>query len=214
MGEVAEQGQNRSREFPRGNPGRPGAYCRTTSSRNTEFGMACVRSSRSMRVWIGVMPASTALFRDMTAIRFQHPEWNAENCTACGKCYTVCPDTAIPGLVNEVTQVLDTVVARVRKAGGKVEHLGKAVRQMERHLRAMFTEAGEACDVNATMREAIAKTVEAAGNIQAIIAVALKGGFSVEYGQSHSSFIALLATGLFGFATAGIIVTDIRTCRI
>ncbi len=52
------------------------------------------------------MPASTALFRDMTAIRFEHPEWIPENCTACGKCYTVCPDTAIPGLVSEVGAVL------------------------------------------------------------------------------------------------------------
>ena len=68
-------------------------------------------------IGLGVMPAGTALFRDMTGIRFQHPEWIAENCTACGKCYTVCPDTAIPGLVNEVGQVLDTVVQRVRKHG-------------------------------------------------------------------------------------------------
>ncbi len=68
-------------------------------------------------IGLGVMPAGTALFRDMTGIRFEHPEWIAENCTACGKCYTVCPDTAIPGLVNEVGQVLDTVVQRVRKHG-------------------------------------------------------------------------------------------------
>ncbi len=68
-------------------------------------------------IGLGVMPAGSALFRDMTQIRFQHPEWIPENCTACGKCYTVCPDTAIPGLVNEVGQVLDTVVKRVRKHG-------------------------------------------------------------------------------------------------
>ncbi len=36
----------------------------------------------------------------MTQIRFEHPAWIAENCTACGNCYTVCPDSAIPGLVN------------------------------------------------------------------------------------------------------------------
>ena len=52
---------------------------------------------------MGTMPASSALFRDMTQIRFEHPEWVPENCTACGDCYTVCPDTAIPGLVSEVT---------------------------------------------------------------------------------------------------------------
>ncbi len=44
-----------------------------------------------------------------------------------------------------------------------------------------------------------------------IVAVALKGGFNVEYGRSHSSMIALIATGLFGFATAGLIVIALLT---
>ena len=45
----------------------------------------------------------------------------------------------------------------------------------------------------------------------AIIAVALKGGLTVEYGKSHASFISLAATGLFGFATAGLIITSLLT---
>jgi len=93
-------------------------------------------------IGLGVMPAGSALFRDMTGIRFQHPQWNAENCTACGKCYTVCPDTAIPGLVSEISAVLDTVVQRVKKHGGAVKHLPKAVRQMERHVRALIDQSG------------------------------------------------------------------------
>ena len=64
---------------------------------------------------LGVMPASSALFRDMSGIRFEHPRWIGENCTACGNCYTICPDTAIPGLVNEIQQVLDTAVARLKR---------------------------------------------------------------------------------------------------
>src|SRR3989338_7876347 len=44
-----------------------------------------------------------------------------------------------------------------------------------------------------------------------IIAIALKWGFSFEYGRSHSSLIALIATGLFGFATAGLIVIALLT---
>ena len=31
-----------------------------------------------------LVPAATGVFRDMTGIRFEHPEWIAENCTACG----------------------------------------------------------------------------------------------------------------------------------
>jgi pyruvate-ferredoxin/flavodoxin oxidoreductase len=113
-------------------------------------------------IGLGVMPAVTGVFRDMTGIRFHHPEWIAENCTACGDCYTVCPDTAIPGLVNEVGQVLDTVVKRVRKHGGAVEHLPKAARQLEGFLREIFNEADVSEDVSAMLEEAIGKTVRAA----------------------------------------------------
>ncbi|NNJ90222.1 MAG: pyruvate ferredoxin oxidoreductase, partial [Gammaproteobacteria bacterium] len=49
---------------------------------------------------LSLVPASTGVFRDMTGIRFDYPQWVAENCTACGDCYTACPDSAIPGLVN------------------------------------------------------------------------------------------------------------------
>jgi hypothetical protein len=45
----------------------------------------------------------------------------------------------------------------------------------------------------------------------AIIGIALKGGFSVEYGRSHSSMIALIATGCFGFSTAGLIIIALLT---
>ncbi len=108
---------------------------------------------------LGVMPASSALFRDMTGIRFEHPRWIAENCTACGNCYTVCPDTAIPGLVNELGQVLDTVLARVRKQGHKPQHLARAVRQLERSLRGLLGQAAESEPVAELLQQAIATTV-------------------------------------------------------
>ncbi len=110
-------------------------------------------------IGLGVMPAASALFRDMTGIRFEHPEWIAENCTACGNCYTVCPDTAIPGLVNEVGQVMDTVVGRLKKKGHDVQHLPRAVRALERNLRGDFSEAAETDSVGAMMQEAIATTI-------------------------------------------------------
>ena len=83
---------------------------------------------------MSLMPAVSSHFRDMTSIRFEHPEFIPENCTGCGDCYTVCPDTAIPGLVNESGQVLDTVVSRLKKAGKPTEHLPRAVRQMDMKL--------------------------------------------------------------------------------
>jgi pyruvate-ferredoxin/flavodoxin oxidoreductase len=112
-------------------------------------------------IGLSLIPAASAVFRDMTGIRFDHPEWIPENCTACGDCYTVCPDTAIPGLVNEVSQALDTVVNRVKKAGNNVVHLPKAVRVMESKLRALFNAASEKDSVSKMMKQAIKETIEA-----------------------------------------------------
>ena len=110
-------------------------------------------------IGLGTMPALSSLFRDMTGIRFEHPEWIPENCTACGDCYTVCPDTAIPGLVSESTAVLDTVVSRMKKHGQTTEHLPKAVRSMERHLRAEMNASDESGSVAGMIEGAIEKTV-------------------------------------------------------
>ena len=111
---------------------------------------------------MSLMPAVSSHFRDMTGIRFEHPEFIPENCTACGDCYTVCPDTAIPGLVNEVGQVLDTVVKRMKKNGKATEHLPRAVRKMESTLRKSFVDAAENYPVSDLFEEAIQATIEAA----------------------------------------------------
>jgi pyruvate-ferredoxin/flavodoxin oxidoreductase len=108
---------------------------------------------------MSLMPAVSSHFRDMTSIRFEHPEFIAENCTGCGDCYTVCPDTAIPGLVNEPGQVLDTVVRRLKKRGSKTEQLPRAVRQMEIKLRKLFAEAEETESVQTMIEEAIEATI-------------------------------------------------------
>ncbi|MCF8244747.1 MAG: 2-oxoacid:acceptor oxidoreductase family protein [Saprospiraceae bacterium] len=110
-------------------------------------------------IGLSVMPAASSLFRDMTGIRFEHPEWIPNNCTACGNCYTACPDTAIPGLVSELSDVLDTVVKRVRKNHGKVEHLPKAVRQMESKVRALLNESKNKVTVSSLIHEVIDKTI-------------------------------------------------------
>ncbi|HJP30260.1 MAG TPA: 2-oxoacid:acceptor oxidoreductase family protein [Candidatus Latescibacteria bacterium] len=110
------------------------------------------------------MPAVSATFRNMTGIRYQHPAWIAENCTACGNCYTVCPDTAIPGLVNDIGDIFETAINRVRRSGTEVKHLPRAVRQMEGKLRDKITLGtnGKSADVTAALDEVIAETVGAA----------------------------------------------------
>ncbi|MFC1747605.1 2-oxoacid:acceptor oxidoreductase family protein [Pseudomonadota bacterium] len=110
-------------------------------------------------IGLGTMPATTALFRDMTGIRFEHPQWIPDNCTACGKCYTVCPDTAIPGLVNDVSQVLDTVLKQVKKQGHTVKQLPRAVGLVEAKLRTLFAEVEGKGAARGLIDDAIAQVI-------------------------------------------------------
>ena len=105
---------------------------------------------------LSLMPAATGLFRDMTNIRFEYPRWIAENCTACGDCYTACPDSAIPGLVSSLGEVFDTAIRRVElERGMPTLHLRRETRQLEKRLRALLNEAGEAADVRELLERAV-----------------------------------------------------------
>ena len=59
---------------------------------------------------LSAIPAATGIFRDMTDIRFEVPEFIPGNCTGCGLCWTACPDSAIPGLVSELDDVIRTAI--------------------------------------------------------------------------------------------------------
>jgi len=86
---------------------------------------------------LSAIPAATGIFRDMTGIRFEVPEFIADHCTGCGQCWTQCPDAAIPGLVSEVDDVIRAAVydaAPERKPSprlvGLIEPLGAASRKL------------------------------------------------------------------------------------
>lgn len=111
-------------------------------------------------IGLSVIPAATSVFRDMTGIRFEHPEWVADNCTACGNCYTICPDTAIPGLVSELSDVLDTILKRVKRNHDKLEFLPKTVKQLEPKIRTLFNEPHEGVTVNMLINEAVDQVLE------------------------------------------------------
>ena len=105
----------------------------------------------------GMMPAATGVYRDMTGIRFEHPVWIPENCTACGNCYTECPDSAIPGLVSSVADIFNTIVNRIETRGTPTRFLRRAVRNVEKRLRASI--AGDGVAVTPLIGLAIEATV-------------------------------------------------------
>ncbi|MEJ2621159.1 MAG: 2-oxoacid:acceptor oxidoreductase family protein [Candidatus Thiodiazotropha sp.] len=111
---------------------------------------------------LSLMPASTGVYRDMTQIRFDYPKWVAENCTACGDCYTICPDSAIPGLVNKVSDVFTTAINRIETAGRPTQYLRRESRNVEKRLRELLEEAGEAANVRTVLDQAVLETIAAA----------------------------------------------------
>ena len=62
---------------------------------------------------ISAIPAATSSMRNMSAVRFNVPDFDPEKCTGCAKCWTQCPDSAIPGVVSTVEEVLEAAVRTV-----------------------------------------------------------------------------------------------------
>ncbi|MGB0128647.1 MAG: 2-oxoacid:acceptor oxidoreductase family protein [Rhodocyclaceae bacterium] len=110
-------------------------------------------------IGLSIVPAATGVFRDMTQIRFEYPQWIAENCTACGSCYSQCPDSAIPGLVSSVSDVFNTVVNRIETGGQPTRFLRRAVRTLEKKLRSLVEPVGDGAKVRELMSNAMDQTV-------------------------------------------------------
>ncbi|HTS77536.1 MAG TPA: 2-oxoacid:acceptor oxidoreductase family protein [Bryobacteraceae bacterium] len=107
-------------------------------------------------IGLSFIPASTGVFRDMTGVRFEHPQWIPENCTACGSCYTVCPDSAIAGLVHSPLSILETTLKKIPQ---DLKFLPRAIRTVEQKLRAHLASAGNKSDIAALLNEAISETI-------------------------------------------------------
>ncbi|MDC9728047.1 MAG: 2-oxoacid:acceptor oxidoreductase family protein [Methyloprofundus sp.] len=109
---------------------------------------------------LSLMPAASGIYRDMTQIRFEHPEWIPENCTACGDCYTVCPDSAIPGLINSVNEVFETNIKRIENTGKTVKHLRRAIRNVEKKYHALTADKSEGTVLDPIFNKSIGETIK------------------------------------------------------
>ncbi|MAG34030.1 MAG: pyruvate ferredoxin oxidoreductase [Deltaproteobacteria bacterium] len=81
---------------------------------------------------ISAIPASTSAMRDMTGLRLSVPEFIPEKCTGCSKCWTQCPDTAIPGVVNTVDELLRAAIEHVKSSDLPMNRLAQLVRHLDK----------------------------------------------------------------------------------
>ncbi len=78
---------------------------------------------------LSAIPAVTGAVRDMTDVRIEVPKFIPANCTGCAQCWTQCPDSAIPGLVTEIDQLIEVGMA-VASRGKPMDRM----RQVSKHL--------------------------------------------------------------------------------
>jgi len=104
------------------------------------------------------IPAATSTMRDMTDVRFEIPKFVPSNCTGCSQCWTQCPDTAIPGLVSSI----DDVLKRAAKQAGKthsVKRFNTVVKQLANECRKMM-KADAFTTFGAIVRPAFTNVIE------------------------------------------------------
>jgi len=106
-----------------------------------------------------LLPAATGIYRDMTNIRFEYPEFIPENCTACGDCYSQCPDSAIPGLVNSVSEIFGSVINGIERKGQLTKHLRRETRTVEKKLHAHIGTQGEQANITQLLDQSILETL-------------------------------------------------------
>ncbi|HEX5138322.1 MAG TPA: 2-oxoacid:acceptor oxidoreductase family protein [Planctomycetota bacterium] len=87
---------------------------------------------------LSAIPAATSTIRDMTLVRREVPEFVASKCTGCGQCWTQCPDSAIPGVVNSVEEILGAAI-RTAANGRSFDRMRQATKHVARETQRLLT---------------------------------------------------------------------------
>ncbi len=101
---------------------------------------------------LSAIPAATSTIRDMTLVRREVPDFIASKCTGCGQCWTQCPDSAIPGVVNSVEEILDAAV-RTAANGRSLERARQASKHVAREAQRLLR-SGPFAGFPATLKSA------------------------------------------------------------
>ena len=84
---------------------------------------------------ISAIPAATSSMRDMSTVRATVPRFVADKCTGCSKCWVQCPDSAIPGVVSTVEEVLDAALRTLATAQNPLTQVTQLIRHLARESR-------------------------------------------------------------------------------
>jgi pyruvate-ferredoxin/flavodoxin oxidoreductase len=84
---------------------------------------------------ISAIPAATSTMRDMSSVRLLVPQFIPDKCTGCSKCWVQCPDSAIPGVVNTIEEVIDSAIKTVSTPQNPLMQFAQLIRHLGRESR-------------------------------------------------------------------------------
>jgi pyruvate-ferredoxin/flavodoxin oxidoreductase len=87
---------------------------------------------------ISAIPAVTGVVRDMTDVRLEVPEFIPSACTGCSQCWVQCPDSAIPGLVTEIDQLIEVGLGVAGSKGHTLERLPQVSKHLSKEVRRLM----------------------------------------------------------------------------
>jgi pyruvate-ferredoxin/flavodoxin oxidoreductase len=87
---------------------------------------------------ISAIPAVTGVVRDMTDVRLEVPEFIPSACTGCSQCWVQCPDSAIPGLVTEIDQLIEIGVGVAASKGRALERMPQVTKHLSKEVRRLM----------------------------------------------------------------------------
>ncbi len=87
------------------------------------------------------MPAGSAAWKDKGLFRRNVPDFIAELCAGCLKCALVCPDAAIPNMLHEIPDLLQTAIAQLDIADGQKEGLRGQISALSAAIRESYKKA-------------------------------------------------------------------------
>ncbi len=112
------------------------------------------------------MPVGTGATKDKGLFRRTVPTFNADVCTGCLECTLVCPDVAIPNVVHEIHDLLNTGIEQIDATEAQRKALSSQVHAWSEKIREIYRESKE----TGTFAEVAAQATTALDTSKAAVA--------------------------------------------
>ena len=113
----------------------------------------------------GIMPAGSSAFRDMAPYRLRIPQWLPESCEACGLCWSVCPDSALPPTLQSIPALIQTAMKRCEQDGTQMVQMQRAAEHLAKQAYTLILkdELGRYQELGPLLNDAFSRLTEKMG---------------------------------------------------